>query len=439
MGTAGFHKVDITPEPGVPLAGFAARQGVSTGVHDRLFARALAIEHGGRTDVFVSVDVLGLAADFVRRVRAAITDRIDLPPESVMISSTHTHSAPVTVSTFFNPGEMLDRRYMDRLAEAIVEAVCVAWTRRAPAAVGVSSARVSGIGRNRRTDDGLPIDQEVGIIKVSPADGRPGGVLINHACHPTVLGPDNLLMTADFPAFAIERIESRLGEGSFALFVNGAQGNISMGHSSELSAIGIIAPGRTFERAEVLGNKLADAVLDVLPSIAVASEVSVSCAARVLHLPFNAYPPTAETARALDEAESELETLVHRGAAMDDIGAAKTRRLYASIRNFYAGEARMLPNGRLAVEIQAFRIGDALFAAVPGELFVEIALRLKRSISHPVFIMGISNGYIGYIPNREAYASGGYEVVSAKVTDAAEDLVVGAVSALNRQLFPERG
>jgi hypothetical protein len=115
VGTAGFHKVDITPASGVPLAGFAARQGVSTGVHDRLFARALAIEQGARTAVFVSVDVLGLAADFVRRVRAAISERIDLPPDSVMITSTHTHSAPVTVSTFFKPGET---PLMTDLAEA---------------------------------------------------------------------------------------------------------------------------------------------------------------------------------------------------------------------------------------------------------------------------------------------------------------------------------
>src|SRR5262245_66401701 len=38
--TAGFHKVCISPPIGSPLAGFAARQGVSTGVHDDLFARA---------------------------------------------------------------------------------------------------------------------------------------------------------------------------------------------------------------------------------------------------------------------------------------------------------------------------------------------------------------------------------------------------------------
>lgn len=435
--TAGFHRIDITPPIGAPLAGFAARQGLSTGVHDPLFVRALAIEQHGHAAVFVSVDVLGLTAEFVHDVREAVAARTRLDADAVMISATHTHSAPVTVSTFFNPGEALDPAYMERLAAAIVDAVEVAWRERSPARVGVGSGRASGIGSNRRTADRMPVDDEVGILKVAHADGRPRGVLITHACHPTVLGPDNLLVTGDFPAFAIDRIEAQLGAGSFALFVNGTQGNISMGHSSELSAIGVITPGRTFARAVELGHRLAGAVLDALPSIATAGDVAIDRASRIIDLPFNAYPPPAETAAALAEAEAALATLERSGAAMEEIGPARTRRLYASIRNFYASEAAARPGGRLPVEIQGFRLGSAHFVAIPAEVFVEIGLRIKREIDHPVFVVGITNGYIGYLPNRDAYWSGGYEVVSAKVTEAAEDLLVGAVHDLDRRLFAE--
>jgi neutral ceramidase len=435
--TAGFHRIDITPPVGAPLAGFAARHGVSTGVHDPLFAHALVIESDGCAAAFVSVDVLGLAADFVSGVRQTIKARTGLPEEAVMVSATHTHSAPVTVSTFFNPGETLNQSYMNRLATAIEDAVDGAWQSRTRARIGVGSGRVSGIGRNRRTADHLPVDDEVGIIKVASLDGETRGVLINHACHPTVLGPDNLLITGDFPAFAIERIEAQLGAGAFALFVNGAQGNISMGHSSELSAIGIITPGRTFERAKELGDRLASVVLGALPSIQTADDVPVAYASRTIHLPFNAYPPPAETAAALAEAQAALDALERDSEAAEQLGAAKTRRLYASIRNFYAGEAAARPDGRLALEIQGVRVGSALFVAVPGELFVEIALRIKADADHPVFIMGITNGYVGYLPTREAYRAGGYEVVSAKVTEAAEELLVEAIRELDRFLLLE--
>jgi len=353
------------------------------------------------------------------------------------VSATHTHSAPVTVSTFFNPGETLNQSYMNRLASAIEDAVDGAWQSRTRVRIGVGSGRVSGIGRNRRTADHLPVDDEVGIIKVASLDGETRGVLINHACHPTVLGPDNLLITGDFPAFAIERIEAQLGSDAFALFVNGAQGNISMGHSSELSAIGIITPGRTFERAQELGDRLASVVLGALPSIQTADDVPVAYASRTIHLPFNVYPPPAETAAALAEAQAALDALERDRAAAEQLGAAKTRRLYASIRNFYAGEAAARPDGRLPLEIQGVRVGSALFVAVPGELFVEIALRIKADTDHPVFIMGITNGYVGYLPTREAYRAGGYEVVSAKVTEAAEELLVEAIRELDRFLLLE--
>lgn len=437
MTTAGFHRIDITPAVGAPLAGFAARVGVSTGVHDRLFARALVIESRDSAVAFVSLDVLGVDAAFVTEVRSLITARTGLSATAVMVSSTHTHSAPVTVSTFFNPGETLDHRYMERLAAAIEEAVALAWESRTPARVGVGSGRITGFGRNRRTADHLPVDPEVGIVKIAGLDGRTRAVLVNHACHPTVLGPDNLLVSGDFPAFMVGRIERELGSGGFALFVNGAQGNVSVGHSSELSAIGVITPGRTFERAEQLGHRLADVVLEALPAIPAADDLQLRAESVVIQLPFKVYPALNETAAALADAQSAVAALEQAGAPPEQIGPARTRRLYASIQHFYAGEARALAAGQLPTELQAFRLGAALFVAVPGELFVEIALRIKAAADHPLFIMGISNGYMGYLPNHEAYRAGGYEVVSAKVTDAAEDLLVGAIHALDRRLGSE--
>src|SRR5262245_4523947 len=298
MLTAGFHKVCISPPIGAPLAGFAARQGVATGIHDDLYARALVLANEQTAIAFVSVDVLALPQYFIECVRAEINARTGVRPESVMIASTHTHAGPVTITTFFNPDESLDPHYMDRLAEAIVESVVIAWRERFPARVGVGAGRVAGIGVNRRTPDKLPIDEAAGIIKIAAADGRTRAVLMNHACHPTVLGPDNLLVTGDFPAFAIEKVEAALGAGGFAMFTNGTQGNISVGHSSELSAIGVITPGRTFERAAELGKRLGDATLAALPEIETTAELRLGALGSQLNLPLKRLP-TREQAVAL--------------------------------------------------------------------------------------------------------------------------------------------
>ncbi|HEY7210675.1 MAG TPA: neutral/alkaline non-lysosomal ceramidase N-terminal domain-containing protein, partial [Bryobacteraceae bacterium] len=203
---AGFGKRSISPPIGAPLAGFAARKGMCEGIHDELYARALVIENDSTAVALVSLDVLAVASDFVEKTRLAIAARVPIKPSAILIASTHTHAGPVTVSTFFNPDESLDAKFMAHLGEAIVAAVEAAWQARFSARVGVGTGTIQGLGVNRRSPNGEPVDREIGILKIDDAQGRTRAVLINYGCHPTVLGPDNLLASGDFPAAAIERV-----------------------------------------------------------------------------------------------------------------------------------------------------------------------------------------------------------------------------------------
>jgi neutral/alkaline ceramidase-like enzyme len=435
MLTAGLAKVCITPPPGVPLAGFAARQGNASGVHDHLYARACVVEQDDRALAFVSVDLLALEARFVRDVRCAVQRRTGIAPEGLLIAATHTHAGPVTIRTFFNPGESLDAGYMETLAAAIEQCVTEAWHVRRPARIGVGTGRAEGVGVNRRTPDKRPIDDQVALIKVDDEQGHTRGVIINYACHPTVLGPDNLLVTGDFPHFTIDEVERALGPGSLALFINGTQGNISVGHSSELSAIGIITPGRTFERAAATGMALGRAALDALPHVTTASSATLNSASASADLPLKSYAGASQTAAALEAATRRLENLLNRDAPAQDVARARTERLYASITDFFAAEARKVADDHLQIELQGLRVGDTAFVAVPAEVFVEIGLRIKREATRPTFICGVTNGYIGYLPDRQAYAAGGYEVVASMCAEGADDALVRAMHAVVGRLF----
>lgn len=408
---------------------------MSAGIHDDLYARALVLSNDTVAFALVSVDLLALPSEFVKRLRLAIQSKTGISADAVMIASTHTHAGPVTIRTFFNPEESVDATYMNFLAAAVEESVSNAWRDRFPAKVGVGVGRVEGVGVNRRSPDQRPIDEQVGIIKVDDLRGRSRAVLINYSCHPTVLGPDNLLVTGDFPNFAVEEIERSLGPDSLAMFVNGTQGNISMGHSSELSAIGVITPGRTFERAAELGHLLAEATLRELPSIVTTNDPALSALTIPINLPLKDYPPLEDARKSLTDAEEVLERLCAESAPLEKIMPAKTQRLYASITNFYARETQNLPNGNLPIELQGFRVGEAAFVAIPGEVFVEIGLALKRQSLHPTFVFGIANGYIGYVPTSEAFEVGGYEVVSSKCKPGAAKVLVEKVASLTEQLF----
>lgn len=434
MLKTGVAAVRITPLTGSPLAGFAARAGVSTGTHDELYARALVLDTGVTAVAFISVDVLALAAQFVEHVRRAIAARIPLEAAGILIASTHTHAGPVTITTFFNPNTSLDSAYMERLAAAIEEAVVKAWENRVPSRVGVGTGRVEGLGVNRRTADHRPTDEEIGILRVDDPNGQPRAVLMNYACHPTVLGPDNLLASGDYPACSIERVETTLGAGCFAMFLNGAQGDVSVGHSSELSAIGIVTAGRTFELAARIGGLLGNEVLNALPSIQTRPEVRLGFGVLHVDLPLKLLPGPDEAERALRDAETRLQGLPSE-VASSEYRHAKSQVLYGSITHFYAREAAGSPNGSVPIQLQGIRIDDTAFVAVPAEVFVEIGLRVKRAAPLQTFIAGIANGYIGYLPSESAYAAGGYEVVSAKVGPQSEERLIAGVMQLEENLI----
>jgi hypothetical protein len=433
---AGFGKRSISPAVGSPLAGFAARKGNCEGIHDELFARALVIENDATAVALVSLDVLAVASDFVEKVRCAIAGRVPIEPAAILISSTHTHAGPVTVSTFFNPDESLDANYMARLGEAIVSAVDDAWQSRFSAQVGVGAGTVEGLGVNRRTPDRKPVDREIGVVKVDDAQGKTKAVLMNYGCHPTVLGPDNLLASGDFPAMAIEHVEEQLGSGSFAIYVNGAQGDISVGHSSELSAIGVITPGRTFERAAELGRSLGNAVLQALPAIATKPNVPLRFETLTVGLPIKAYPDPSQTARELREAEERADLLAATGNSAEHM-RAQSELLYASITHYYARETTKYSDRVLPIELQAIQIDDSVLVAVPAEVFVEIGMRIKSASPLRTFVAAVTNGYIGYLPSRKAYATGGYEVVSAKCDEGGEDQLVEGVMRLEQRLVQQ--
>ena len=89
--------------------------------------------------------------------------------------------------------ELLDAGYMARLSDAMVDAVEAAWRSRFPARLGIGTGTIDGLGVNRRSPDGQPIDREIGIWKAEDANGRTRAVLINY---PTVVERDALVRKA---------------------------------------------------------------------------------------------------------------------------------------------------------------------------------------------------------------------------------------------------
>jgi hypothetical protein len=402
------------------MAGFAARTAVSTAIADQLYVRALAVERNGQAAILCAADLLALSAGFTTAARRRIAELTGVPAECIVIAATHTHSGPVTIRTFFNPDEEIDSQYMERLADAIVECAESAWKSRREARIGTGVGAVEGIGVNRREAGGLPVDREVGVVRVEDPDGCLRGVLFHYACHLTMLGPDNLQISADLGGAAIAHVEQVCGPDTFAMFINGAEGNVSFGHSPSLSAIGA-APPRTRQQMCTLGRRLGDAVLAALPGIEASGDVAIAAGSKRLRLPLRDLPTVADAEQALERADRSLQT--------SDGAQARIDRLNAAIQLNNARYIARL-NGVEEVEVTVIALGDCALAAVPGELFVETALALKSRAPGQLWIVGLANGYLGYIPPVTAFARGGYEVIAARCAPGTAELLSVEILAL---------
>jgi neutral ceramidase len=429
---AGWASELITPDLGCPLAGFDARKGVATAVHDDLFSRALVLDDGKTRVALVSVEVLGVSRPFSDRVRAEIQHRTGIPARNVVLSATHTHCAPVTLNHFFNQGQPLDQRYLDRLASGITASVIRACESLKPRKLRTGFVTVEGVAVNRRTETGLPIDDTAGVIAIEELDGSTTAVAVFYACHTTTLGPDTLEITADFPYYTIEHLKESLGSDVEVMYFNGAEGDLSVGHKSDLSAVGIIAPNRTFKRAEELGKRLADSVHAGLTGL-VPEQGGLAVEATVARLPLKSYAPLAEMKARRKQADDAMREAERSGVPDRDLILARQFSLFNRIEEYYALLLHESPESKLLeAELTAVRIGDTVLLSLPGEIFVGISLEIrKRSPFLKTLFAGLANDYIGYVPTREANASLGYEVVASRVRpEAAEVLIDSAVELL---------
>lgn len=414
----------ITPPLGGTMAGYAARKGVSQGVHDDLHVRAMVIEGPETSVAILSASVLGLAQEVIDRTREEVSRRTGLPGAHIMMAATHTHSGPTTTE-----------EYNAFLKERCIECLMDAWTHREEGRLGIGIGHVEDVGRNRRRLDygGLPVDPAVGIIKVEDRAGRIKGVLFNYACHPTTLGPDNLLITEDWVYYAIRTIKEQVGDEAVVMFVNGTEGDINPGYSSGLSCIGAPIPIRTWAYAEKIGVRMGKAVLEGLAGIETKTTFPIRSVSGHVELPLRrSFPVTIEEAEKRWKAAQEaLERLDREGSVSPVV------RHRAEVEVFFAGmvrnQAKQFYSGTwepsVSVELQSLRLDDAVLTTFPGEVFVEIGLEVKRrSPFHKTLVVGLANAGRagGYLPTRETFGEGDYEVLATRYSEEAGEVLIEA-------------
>lgn len=427
MGTflAGASTIDITPPIGVELAGYSKRQAPATGIHDRLQAAAVVFDDRRQKSAICSVDVLGVQPFLVEAVRRRVSYLTSMKPERIMIVGTHTHSAPrLRAPTRAN------QVWVKELEDALVQVLVEADYYRQEGRLGAATGAVAGIGGNRRDPEHGLVDPAVQVVAVEHVEsGRQIAVLVGHACHATVLGADNLEVSADFPGQLRRYLRDELSGEPAVLFLNGACGDINPGgYSAEAAGLGKSIPGRTFERCAEIGEQLGREVVRLLTTIEPRGPLRVESGSAHLELPLKQIPLPAEAEERRAAAERKL--------AESPGEEAELELFYATIHAGQANRFYYAPNQQLEADVQGMSVGDIVFVGCPGEVFVELGQSLKqRSPFGTTFIVGYANDEIGYFPTPDALASGsGYEVLVSLVGQVAIARFTEATGRLTEEL-----
>lgn len=456
MLRAGTARTDLTPTWPVMLAGFGQRTEPATTVHDPVMGKALYLEEDGERLLLITTDLLSIPGQVGTPVAEAIAAATGLAVRQIMLCASHTHSAP-------NPGYAGDgaigvERYQAHLVEHLTALGIAAVQASRPARLrcGIGAA---DIFYNRRTH-GNPnrVDPRVPVVVAERAEGGVLAVLFGAACHPTVMGWDNMAISADFTGVAQAEVERAL-PGATAMFMNLAQGNIIPITSPRFDALDPRGYcGGTWEMAAELGGRLAQAVLAAFAAATPAPSGLGSGRTELALQPFFGHLSHAEAATRLAEATAliaaelgeDFETRfpwnhlwshASRHVIAEAMDEPRMRRLMIACCYYRAYLARLrMPEVAPALQapVQVLRLAGLTVLALPGEVLVETGEAWMDEAGEQAFIVACANAHFRYLPGRihfdEPNAENRYETASAGLEAAAMDRMFDAARAMVRGL-----
>jgi hypothetical protein len=365
------------------------------------------LDNGHNALAILSMDLIGLDFDLVKEVKEGIAQQAGLAPEAVMVNASHTHGGPA-VREYHAMGPR-DPAYIDVLRRKLIGVASQAAQQMRRASLAYGRAPVQ-IGVNRRqvtkkegrsvlgTNFAGPVAPFVDVLVLRDSREIPFALLFCHACHPTTLVGENLLITADFCGYACDYIRRESAGTLMPLFLQGCCGNINP------------YPRGRFTHAQEHGYNLGAAALEALKRsepLAGSQEEKekLDYAEKTIHLPLQPPQPREECEASIAEWTAKIEEERARG----NQGA----RMHAEgMRDYAQYELRMHEQSswEQPFTMQKLTLGTAQVLGMPAEMFVQYALDFAKQSPKPLLPLGFTNGVHGYVPTAADFPLGGYEV-----------------------------
>ncbi|EON76965.1 hypothetical protein ADIS_2626 [Lunatimonas lonarensis] len=498
----GWASSDITPERPVLIVGqFYAR--VSEGVMDPLTATALALESStaGQTTrvIWISCDLIAIG-DGMRgqgSLREAVRQRVvqrlpEFTPEQIILNGTHTHAAPL-VSTEMDVEELYGvslhamapgveaippAAYLAFAADRIADAAVAAWQARRPggmsfglshAVVGVNRLQALKSGRsqmygNTNSPDFSHIegheDHSLNLMFFWDEDRNLTGMIVNLAV-PSQVSEHSYDLSADFWHETRAELRDRFGSDLYVLPQVSAAADqsphIMIGQRAESRMQELLgfAPEQTgrgsMGHRRQIALRIADGVAAIFPLMLEVISWNPRLGHYMEELPLSRrLLSEVDVAEALQDAETWEQRFIQMKEDLNREPARMQnprwyREITAAHTHLKRGRAvaerfeQEKKDPTLPIEVQALRIGDAVFATNPFELYLDYGMQMKaRSAAVQTFVVQLA-GSGTYLPTRRSIAGGAYGAIPASTLigpEGGDELVAGTLRMIG-SLFSE--
>ncbi|MEN8117228.1 MAG: neutral/alkaline non-lysosomal ceramidase N-terminal domain-containing protein [Bacteroidota bacterium] len=374
--SAGFASVNITPEiaqgnqvpeagkfNSLKLAGFGDGQ-MATGVHDSLFAKAVAMEVNDEKAILVSADLLLIPPDVIDVVTTKLAEH-GISRKQLYFGATHTHSGFGNCIPGF-VGKQFEGDYqpevVEWLSKKITDVVLRSVDDLKPAKIANGSISAPAYVANRIIGETGRLNDKLSVISIKQQEGKHAVIGI-FAAHPTILGSWNDQLSGDYPGYFQRTLESNGID--IAMFFGGTLGS----HTNR----GI---GSKFEKAEFVGRSLADSALVVLAKMEYTDSVLFSGISTEIEIPKLQIIYITDNLRLSPQVGKKL---------------------------MYETDSPLL---------QGFRLNNFIWLTQPCEFSGELSIDLKNALEVKGYnsaITSLNGQYLGYVVPSKYYYFNTYE------------------------------
>ena len=458
----GWSRIDITPPKKTLLLGQFHARLADTAISP-LTATALAVETRAQDDsleqaIFLSCDLA--AESFKSDLRAKLAGRCSgFDMDKLTINATHTHNAPPLRSGTYDepeddPNFMAPDEYRGFLVDRLADVVEKAWEDRQPGAISRGFA-YAVVGRCRRAvyrdgsaqmygatdrEDFLGIeacdDHAVNLLFTHDVSGELTGVLVNLAC-PSQCDERKEEFSADFWHDVRVGIRDRCGPAVHLLPQCGPAGDASPHLLLDQREEKDLRDRANVDDKGIIARRIMTAVEEAK---ALASrpehEVEFRHIVRTLQL------PRLRVTREEYEIEKKIPTMSEEELKRQPWGFNRIWP-FGSVSDLVSRFENQDKNPTHLVECHIIRLGDAVFATNPFELFMDYGTRIRaQSKALQTFLVQLADGSSGngggYLPTQRAREGGHYSAMIKSTwvgPDGGQMLVEETVASIG-ELFP---